>query len=228
MRILAVDVGTGTQDVLLFDTEKEPENAYKLVMPSPTSLVARRIRAATEAGEGVLLTGVTMGGGPCAWAAEKHLQAGYRVFATPDAARTFNDDLAEVAQMGVRVVSEDEAAALSAVRHLEMVDFDYSALARAFDPFGIDLNQVDVLAVAVFDHGAAPPGYSDRLFRFEYLADRIQDGAGLAGFAYARDEIPDSMTRLQAVASTAPPDRPLVVMDTAPAAVLGALEDGRV
>ena len=36
------------------------------------------------------------------------------------------------------------------------------------------------------------------------------------------------MTRLQAAASTAPVDRPLVVMDTAPAAVLGALEDPKV
>jgi uncharacterized protein (DUF1786 family) len=46
MQILAVDVGTGTQDVLLFDTEKEPENALKLVMPSPTTRLARAIRQA--------------------------------------------------------------------------------------------------------------------------------------------------------------------------------------
>ena len=38
MQILAIDVGTGTQDILLFDTEKEPENALKMVMPSPTAL----------------------------------------------------------------------------------------------------------------------------------------------------------------------------------------------
>jgi uncharacterized protein (DUF1786 family) len=225
MKILAVDVGTGTQDVLLFDSTREPENALKMVMPSPTVLVARAIREATEAGQDLLLTGVTMGGGPSGWAAEDHLKAGHRVFATPDAARTFNDDLEEVAAMGVTVVSHDEAAALGDVRHVEMLDFDYSALARAFQAFHVDLDEVDVLAVAVFDHGAAPPGYSDRLFRFEYLADRIAAGGGLAAFAFAREAIPDSMTRLQAAASSAPNDRPLVVMDTAPAAVLGAMED---
>jgi uncharacterized protein (DUF1786 family) len=228
MQILAVDVGTGTQDVLLFDTDKEPENALKLVMPSPTVLLARAIRAATGAGEDLLLTGVTMGGGPCAWATEDHLKAGYRVFATPDAARTFNDDLDEVAAMGVKVVGEDEAASWTGARRLALLDFDYDALARAFGVFGLDLGLADVLAVAVFDHGAAPPGYSDRLFRFEYLAERIRSGAGLSGFAFAGAEIPDSMTRLQAAASTAPTDRPLVVMDTAPAAVLGALEDPQV
>jgi uncharacterized protein (DUF1786 family) len=225
MQILAVDVGTGTQDALLFDTDKEPENALKLVMPSPTMMVAQSIRAATRAGEDLLLTGVTMGGGPCGWAAEDHLKAGRRVFATPDAARTFNDDLDAVTAMGVEVVREDEAVDLSGVRRLAMVDFDYDTLARAFDAFGVDLDRVDLLAVAVFDHGAAPPGYSDRLFRFEYLADQIQSGLGLAGFAFPRGRIPPSMTRLQAAASTAPSGRPLVVMDTAPAAVLGALED---
>ena len=225
MQILAVDVGTGTQDVLLFDTDKEPENALKMVMPSPTRLLARAIREATRAGDDLLLTGVTMGGGPCGWAAEDHLKAGYRLFATPDAARTFNDDLERVEAMGVEVVSQDEATGLSRARHLTMLDFDYDALARAFATFGVDLDRVDLLAVAVFDHGAAPPDYSDRLFRFEYLAERIQTGAGLASFAFERSEIPPSMTRLQAAASTAPADRPLVAMDTAPAAVLGALED---
>jgi uncharacterized protein (DUF1786 family) len=229
MQILAVDVGTGTQDVLLFDTDREPENALKMVMPSPTALLAQSIRAATEAGEDLLLTGVTMGGGPCAWAAGDHLKAGQRLFATPDAARTFNDDLEEVAAMGVEVITEEEAAAgVPGARRLTMVDFDYEALASAFRAFGVDLDRSDVLAVAVFDHGAAPPGYSDRLFRFEYLAQRIEAGVGLAGFAFRRHEIPPSMTRLQAAASTAPDDHPLVVMDTAPAAVLGALEDPRV
>jgi uncharacterized protein (DUF1786 family) len=225
MQILAVDIGTGTQDVLLFDTEKEPENALKMVLPSPTVLQAQAIRAATQAGEDLLLTGVTMGGGPCAWAAKEHLKAGYRVFATPDAARTFDDDLDQVAAMGVEVLSEDEATSMSGVHHLVMLDLNYQALARAFGAFDVNLDRVDLLAGAVFDHGAAPPGYSDRLFRFEYLAERIQTGAGLAAFAFERERIPPSMTRLQAVASTAPDDRPLVVMDTAPAAILGALED---
>jgi len=207
MRILAVDVGTGTQDVLLFDTTQEPENALKMVMPSPTRLLAGRIGEATRAGEDLLLTGVTMGGGPCAWAAEQHIKAGHRAFATPDAARTFNDDLDEVVAMGVEVVGEEEAARLAGVRRLEMRDLDYEALAAAFRAFDVDLDEVEVLALAVFDHGAAPPGISDRLFRFGYLADRIGEGRGLAGFAFPADEVPTSMTRLQALASTAPAGR---------------------
>ncbi len=93
MRILSVDIGTGTQDILLYDSSLDIENAFKLVVPSPTMMVHRRLKAATRRKEAVLLTGVTMGGGPSAWAAEAHARAGLAIYATPDAARTFNDDL---------------------------------------------------------------------------------------------------------------------------------------
>src|SRR4030066_275760 len=109
MLILAVDIGTGTQDILLFDSRREVENCLKMVMPSPTVRLADAVRAATRRGDDVLLTGVLMGGGPCAWAVGDHLKAGYRVYATPPAARTFNDDLEAVAEMGVILVGDDEA-----------------------------------------------------------------------------------------------------------------------
>src|SRR5579859_1922264 len=113
MQILTVDVGTGTQDVLLFDSEREIENCFKLVLPSPTVVVAERIRSATSARRRLVLQGVTMGGGPSHWATMDHVRAGLEAFATPDAARTFDDDLAGVAAMGIQVVSDDEAIALS-------------------------------------------------------------------------------------------------------------------
>src|SRR4030042_1667516 len=109
MRILAIDMGTGTQDILLFDSEGPVENSLKMVMPSATEIAARRIRRATVGGRPLLLTGVTMGGGPCHWALEAHLKAGHAASSTPEAARTFDDDLEMVAKMGVEVVSEDEA-----------------------------------------------------------------------------------------------------------------------
>jgi uncharacterized protein (DUF1786 family) len=224
MEILAVDVGTGTQDILLFDTDKEIENCLQMVMPSPTVLVAEAIRQATAAGRPVLLDGVMMGGGPCAWAAEGHLRAGHAVYATPDAARTFNDDLSEVERIGVKIVTEREAEGLKDVVRLAMRDFDYEAIIRAFASFGVPLRP-GALAIAVFDHGHAPPGYSDRQFRFDYLAERIKEQNRLSAFAFPSDQIPERMTRMQAVARTVQDGLPVMLMDTAPAAVLGALED---
>jgi len=238
MRILTVDVGTGTQDIFLYDSDLDIENGYKLVMPSPTMMVNRRLKAATARREAVLLTGYLMGGGPSQWAARDHVRAGGTLYATPAAARTFNDDLAYVEHdMGVRVVGEDEARALDGgVTRLELKDFDYPLIARAFANFGVEL-AVDAAAVAVFDHGDSPPGYSDRQFRFDYLDEICRGAVGrgpaeqLAAFAHPAEAIPPSMTRLRAVAEAARAqgvEAPLLVMDTAPAAVLGAQLDARV
>jgi uncharacterized protein (DUF1786 family) len=75
----------------------------------------------------------------------------------------------------------------------------------------------------VFDHGNAPAGMSDRQFRFDYLDERIRAKNSLASFAFLSHDIPPIMTRLQSVADSAGElPCPLIVMDTAPAAVLGA------
>src|SRR5207248_904799 len=113
MQILTVDIGTGTQDVFLFDSERELENCFKLVLPSPTVALADRIRAATAERRPLVITGVTMGGGPSHWATLDHVRAGLPTYATPEAARTFDDDLDAVGEMGIRLVSADEALGLA-------------------------------------------------------------------------------------------------------------------
>jgi uncharacterized protein (DUF1786 family) len=228
MKILCVDVGTGTQDILLHDTDLHPENGFKLVVPSPTMMVYGRLQEATRAGSPVLLSGVTMGGGPSHWAAENHLKAGLKLFATPSAARSFNDDLEYLQEQGIQIVSEDEAAKLPGdVLKLSLRDFDFGAVSRAFGQFGIDLDDLAAVAVAVFDHGNAPPDVSDRRFRFDYIAQRVRENRQLSTFAFMASAIPPIMTRMQAVmASAGDVDAPLLLMDTAPAAIAGAMLDG--
>ena len=100
MKILTVDIGTGTQDIYLYDSQLDLENGFKLVLPSPTMMINRRLKEATRQGQAVLLHGRIMGGGPSHWATEDHLRAGLPVYATPDAARSFNDDLDEIEAHG--------------------------------------------------------------------------------------------------------------------------------
>jgi uncharacterized protein (DUF1786 family) len=241
LRILAVDVGTGTQDVLLFESDRSIENCFQLVMPSPTVIVAGRIARATAARRPLLLTGRTMGGGPCAWAARDHAQAGLPCFATVDAARTLDDDLTAVETLGIHVVEEAEARRLLAeqgddLAHVELRDFDAAALRAALTTFDVD-PEVDAVAVAAFDHGAAPPGYSDRRFRFDYIERAVRADPRPLAFAYRAAALPDTLTRLHAVAAdaagyfaagqepVATASARVFVMDTGAAAVAGALED---
>lgn len=227
MRILTVDVGTGTQDIFLYDSRLDLENGFKLVVPSPTMIIRQQIQEATKRGEAVLLSGYLMGGGPSHWAAEAHIKAGNTVYAIPDAAKSFDDDLEAVEEMGIQVVSEDEALRLAShTREIELRDFDISNIRRSLEIYGVTLDGIAAVAIAVFDHGDAPPGYSDRQFRFDYLDSRIRMQNRLSAFAFKGVDVPDIMTRLQAVVKSASGlDAPLVVMDTAPAAVLGATYD---
>jgi uncharacterized protein (DUF1786 family) len=223
MRILAVDVGTGTQDILLFDSGQPIENALQLVMPSPTQIAAGRIRRATAAGRAVVLTGVIAGGGPCQWALEDHLRAGLPAFATPEAATTFDDDLDAVTRMGVTLVSEEEAARVDG-EPVRLRDLDLAALRTALAAFDVP-GEFDGIAVGCLDHGAAPPGYSDRRFRFEHLQRVVEARNDLRAFAFLPAELPPYLTRARALVSCVDAEAPAVFLDTGPAAALGALQD---
>lgn len=233
-RVLAVDIGTGTQDILLFESGRTIENCFQMVMPSPTVIVAERIHRATAEGRPVLLTGRTMGGGPCGWAARDHAQAGFPCYATPDAARTLDDDLRMVEREGLRVVDDAEAERIreregSNLVEVTMRDFDGAAIHAALTAFGVD-TAVDAVAVAAFDHGAAPPGVSDRRFRFDAITERVRERPDALAFAYRAEDLPADLTRLAAVAADAAlfggdQHPPVFVMDTGAAALAGALED---
>jgi len=226
MRILAVDMGTGTQDILLFDSSQPVENALQMIMPSATEIAARRIRRATSEGRPVVLSGVTAGGGPCAWALERHLEAGLSAFATPEAAKTFDDDLDAVRRLGVTLVSEDEATGVEGER-VRLGDLDLDAIGAALSAFEVD-TRFDGLALGCLDHGASPPGYSDRLFRFDHLRRVVAARNDLRAFAYLPLELPEYLTRARALMDAAGPDVPAVFLDTGPGAALGALQDPRV
>src|SRR5512139_2479029 len=124
MQILTVDIGTGTQDILLFDSERAVENCLKLVMPSPTLLIGEQIKRATAVRQPLLIRGVVMGGGPVAWAVEAHRRAGLRVLATPNAATTFNDDLDYVQrELGVEIIPDEAAHKLSGNGDFARIEF---------------------------------------------------------------------------------------------------------
>jgi uncharacterized protein (DUF1786 family) len=223
MKILAVDIGTGTQDIFLYDSRLDIENGFKLILPSPTMMIHRRLKQSLQARTPILLTGHQMGGGPSAWAIKETARTGIPVYMTPSAATTIDDELDKVEALGIKIVSEEESDQISAVSKIELKDFDFPAISRTFEDYGVSLNDLEAIAVAVFDHGNAPSGVSDRQFRFDYLDERIQAKNSLSAFAYLSNDIPKIMTRLQSVADSAGKlPCPLMVMDTAPAAVLGA------
>ena len=230
MLILAADIGTGTQDILLFNSEKEVENSLLMVMPAPTQIIAKKVRKVTKKGKTIVFTGNIMGGGPSTFAIRAHLKAGFPVYATEQAALTINDNIEKVKAFGIRIVSEAEAKKLASeenVQEIVMQDFDSESTSVALSAFEVQMPTN--YAVAVQDHGNAPEK-SNRVYRFELLRELIEKGGELENFVYRPEEIPEAFTRMKAQADSllkAAGDRKTraVFMDTGPAAIFGALTD---
>jgi uncharacterized protein (DUF1786 family) len=231
--VLAVDVGAGTTDILFTRPGEPLENAVKLVIPSPTRVVAERIRAATSLGQTVVFRGRVMGGGADGGAMKAHLAAGHAFVATEEAASTFADDLDEVRALGARVVGEGAAGEVlrrlppGSVAEVRSGDLDARALCDALALLGVE-PVFDAVAIAVQDHGFSP-GESNRVYRFSLWEDAVAARRPIGELFYAAADAPERLTRMRAAAATATAlaeGRPALVADTGPAALYGALPDG--
>lgn len=228
MKILCIDVGRGTQDILLYDSEKNLENCIQLIIPSRAVLAEKALKRAISEGIDILFTGATMGGFPLGPNFKEYVKR-RNVYATPSASKTFRDDPEVVTEMGIKVVSNAEAVNLvnSGVLHFEMMDVDIYGLSRGIELMG-ENPEFDGVAIAVQDHGAGPKGMSEREFRFQNYKRDLQGGGRIADFCYRKNEIPPYLTRMKAVAELLNNVPNLLLMDTGMAAVLGSLEDDKV
>lgn len=229
LKILAIDIGAGTEDILLFDDEKgKVENCIKMVLPSPSQVFAGRVKSATNSRKDILVVGDTMGGGAFASALRRHIKEGLKVVMTEKAAYTVRNDLDEVSSLGVEIIeSEDENVhfegeilSTSEVNFLELEEF-----LRVFDETILD---VDVVAFAVQDHGVSPKGMSNRRFRFKRMKEALKQNPNPESLAFVDDGIPSCFLRMKSVAAASKQQLPkarVLVMDTSPDAILGCLKD---
>jgi len=212
--ILVVDVGSGTQDVLIYRADKNIENCPKLVMPSRTQIVAGQIRQATKQGHNIYLYGHVMGGGACHVALKEHLAAGLKAYATEDSAYTFSDDLTKVSQMGVEIVTTEP----NNVDKIWLGDIELSSFHQALAAF--DQSLPLQLAVAVQDHGFSTTE-SNNTLRFRLWKEFITKGGFLRDLIFT-DQIPEVYTRMKAIKADLPN---AILTDTGIAAILGITAD---
>jgi uncharacterized protein (DUF1786 family) len=211
--LLAVDVGGGTQDIFLWEPGQTVENAVKMVLPAPTQIVARRLRRYTFERRSIFLTGRVMGGGPVTAAVRRHLAEGLPVYASPQVAQTFHNNIDIVKRWGVSFTENPPPEAAP----LELGDIDLKALKSILATYEVPFPSH--FAVAVQDHGFNPH-VSNREFRFQQWREVMARGGRLSDLAFR--EPPGYLTRMQAVAETLPG---VLLMDTCTAGIRGALLD---
>jgi uncharacterized protein (DUF1786 family) len=211
--ILCLDIGSGTQDALYYLEDRSLENCPKFVLPSPAKLVAARIKALTAQKRPVHLCGTNMGGGFLR-AARDHAAVGLPISATSEAALALTDDPPSIVRHGI-ILSE---ACPTGHVPVHLADYDPGFWQSLLALAGLEPPEM-VLACAQ-DHGHHP-GQSSRTGRFGLWERFLAKSSGrLSALLY--DTPPVELTRL-ATLQRATGGGP--VMDTGPAAALGALFD---
>ena len=219
--ILAIDIGAGTQDILLYQARREEENNPHLVLPSPSRVWGSRLQRLSG---DLFIHGDAIGGGKIGPVLRRRIEGGDRVAMTSGAAHTIRDDLEQVREMGVEVVEKRPAGFAGEEIELREVDIPFILdVFRAFD----EGEGVTLVALAVQDHGTAPSGESDRVFRFSRFREALEQGRGIGGLAYLEKEIPPYYLRMLSAAHRAQEgsEATIMVMDTALSAIMGVMDN---
>jgi len=139
------------------------------------------------------------------------------------AAYSIRNDLDEVRSMGIEV---GRKPATGDFIDFEIQEIDLPLLKTFLENFDEDLN-VDIIAIAVQDHGVAPKEVSDRAFRFEKAEMMLRKDNRPESFHFTEDSIPAHYLRMRsAVAAVRRTSKsPVLVMDTAFSAILGCLNE---
>lgn len=220
MRILAIDVGTGTQDIMIYDTEKELENSIKIVLPSPHLYISQQMK---EIENDIYFKGEIMGGGKIKRSILEHMEKGYKVVMEPVCARTIRDDINQVKAIGIEIAEDDKD--YRDYTKITMGDINITKLSQFL--LGYDLEfDFDKIAIAVQDHGYNK-NMGDRDFRFEKIREKVSEPISPLEFGF-KEEVPEYFTRMRAVRrqieNEGIEDIPLV-MDTKFASIAGMCYD---
>ncbi len=191
MRILAIDVGTGTQDIMIYDTEKELENSIKLVLPSPHLYISQQIR---EIENDIYFNGEIMGGGKIKKSILEHMEKGYNVVMEPLCARTIRDNIDQVKAIGIEIADENKD--YKDYSKITLGDINITKLSEFL--LGYDLEfDFEKIAIAVQDHGYNE-NMGDRDFRFEKIREKVNEPISPLEFGF-KEDVPEYFTRMRAV-----------------------------
>lgn len=218
MKTLAIDIGTGTQDILLYDDERELENGLKLVLPSPHLYISQLIN---DQENDIYFDGEIMGGGKIKQTILEHMKEGYDCVMEGHCARTIRDNLDQVRSYGIEIAEENEK--YHGYSRITLGDVDIEKLSNVLLSYDLEFD-FDNIAVAVQDHGYNE-NLGDRDFRFEKIREKLTEPVPAEEFGY-RGNVPEYYSRMKAVErQLSQIDLVPLVMDTKFASIVGMQHD---
>ena len=196
MKTLAIDIGTGTQDIIYYNDEKEVENSIKLVLPSPHLLIGQKIRNTKN---NIYFYGEIMGGGKLKNAILEHMKEGYDVVMEKQCAKTIRDDLKQVEAYGIKTVNKEDIDKYKNYSKIKLTDIDIDKLSEFLKEYDLDF-KFDNIAIAVQDHGYNKD-MGDRNFRFEKIREKLNKPLKPEEFGWYGN-IPEYYSRMKSVENT--------------------------
>ena len=222
VEICCVDVGLGTEDILFYNPSWS--DCFKIVIPAPTQVFARKVLSIKK--NNLFFSGGIIGGGPITQSVKNRIKAGVKIVATPEAALTFNYDLAEVKSLGIDVQEMCPDGDFEEIK-LNEVDVE---LINEVSKNNLIFNKLDFIIFAVQDHGKPLDGSSTISYRHKIISDQIKNDPRPLSFLYHISNIPESLLRMRSDANRLSEsfDGQIFVADTVIAASIGATLDPQV
>jgi len=222
MNLFTLDIGSGTQDFLLYKQGENIRNCTKMILPSPPKRLAGVVKESTHKREDIFLTGYTMGGGAITSAVSDHIKSGLRVYSEERAALTFADNLDKVTGMGIELVPADFTPPQD-IRKITLRDLDIEFFSRTLNELG---EWYDLMLIAAQDHGYSPHE-SNRIFRFRMFENILKKDGYIQSFLFGSNEVPNEFNRMKSIIESVKEseEKEVFIMDTVFAALMGCMLD---
>ncbi len=220
---MGIDIGAGTKDVLLYDSEKNIENCIKLVLPSPTLLYAKNINRIED---DLFIDGFTIGGGDLTAKLKKLITKGYNVFMSEAAAFTLYNRLDRVKSLGI-TITENPPESFHG-KFFSFNEVDIEPLRMFFSSVGESLDDIEAIAISVQDHGVPTETISQNKFRLIKFKEHFTQNSSIQNVLFSDENIPEYYIRMKSAVRSVKesiPNSRIFVMDSTIAAIAGCLHD---
>jgi uncharacterized protein (DUF1786 family) len=228
--ILAIDVGKGTEDVLLYQHGESFENSIQMVAPSAAQILAMQIK--NDPSKRIVIDGELMAGEP--WHKEIYQRcanAPNSVVMSETSARSLRYNLDQVRSRGVQVVPNNEIHDFKGSKYV-ISDIIWDRIIGLIEASGINHEMIQTVLLCCQDHGEpSDPAQSVRDFRMKSIYQPIQKTGKLEDLLINASDVPSILPRHQAICRSALKHIPhltprsVYIMDSSPAVALGVKSD---
>lgn len=221
--MLAMDIGTGTKDVFYFKPDQSIENNIKLVVPTPSLLIANEIENSQLAE--FRIAGFTVGGGYLAKVLRKKVREGKKIIMEELPAYTVRNNLEEVREAGIVVQSNVENPT-HYFDEIELSDY-YKFLTR----YQENPDEIGWIGISVQDHGYHTSEESARKNRFMYFYEHLKKNQHPLALVFTDKNLPPVFGRLNSAmlyVKKFNKNLRTILIDTSFSAILGCILDTRI